>query len=136
MPTADQMIDRYIQALGGTDAIERITTRKEKGTTTVGRKSIGIEVFDEDPNKQVLVRHLPAGDSIVVFNGHEGWSSMPGSSSAICTEPNWMQRRWMQTCISPYTSSKCLLSFESSIRKKLTTTKRTLSQALGKGSRR
>ncbi len=78
MPTADQILDRYIQALGGTDAIERITSRNETGTMTLGGKSVGIEVFDQDPNKQVQVRHLPTGDSIVGFNGREGWSSVPG----------------------------------------------------------
>ena len=78
MPSADQLIDRYIQALGGASAIERITSREETGTMRLGGKSIGIEIFDRAPNQQVLVRHLPTGDSIMVFNGRDGWSSMPG----------------------------------------------------------
>ena len=78
LPTAGQLIDHYIQALGGAAAIERITSRVEKGTTTLGGQSFRIEVFDQDPDKQGLVRHLPAGDSFTVFNGHQGWSTMPG----------------------------------------------------------
>jgi photosynthetic reaction center cytochrome c subunit len=78
LPTGDQLIDNYIHALGGAAAIEKIASREEKGTTTLGGKSISIEVFDQDPDKQVLVQHMPAGDSITVFNGHEGWSGMPG----------------------------------------------------------
>ena len=78
MPTADQLIDNYIRALGGAAAIEKITSREETGTTTLGGQAIRIEVFNQDPDKQALVRHLPSGDSITVFNGHEGWSSMPG----------------------------------------------------------
>jgi hypothetical protein len=45
---------------------------------TVGGKSSSIEVFDQDPDKQVLIRHMPAGDSVTAFNGHQGWSSIPG----------------------------------------------------------
>jgi photosynthetic reaction center cytochrome c subunit len=78
MPTANEMIDAYIRALGGAAAIERITSREEIGSTTVGGQAIRTEVFDQDPDKQTVIRHLPAGDGMTVFNGHEGWTSMPG----------------------------------------------------------
>jgi hypothetical protein len=80
MPTADQLIDSYIHALGAAAAIEKITSREEQGTTTFGGKVIPIEIFNQDPNKQAVVRHLPVGDSITVFDGHESWSKMPGQS--------------------------------------------------------
>jgi len=78
MPTANQLIDNYVRALGGAAALERITSREEQGTTTLGGQAIRIEVFNQDPDKQAVVRHMPAGDSITVFDGHEAWSSMPG----------------------------------------------------------
>jgi hypothetical protein len=78
LPTVDQLIHHYVEALGGAAAIEKITSLVERGTTTVGGRSIRIEVFDQNPYKQVLVRHMPAGDSVTVFNGHEGWSRVPG----------------------------------------------------------
>ena len=78
MPTADQLIDNYIRAVGGAVAIEKVASREEQGTTTLGGQAIRIEVFDQDPDKQVVIRHIPSGDSITVFNGHEGWSSLPG----------------------------------------------------------
>jgi hypothetical protein len=78
LPTANQLIDNYIRGLGGAAAIEGITSRAEKGIMTVGGKSSSIEVFDQDPDKQVLIRHMPAGDSVTAFNGHQGWSSIPG----------------------------------------------------------
>ena len=73
-----KLIDNYIRALGGAAAIERITSREESGSTIVGGRAIRIEVFNQEPDKQSVVRHLPAGDGMTVFNGHEGWSSMPG----------------------------------------------------------
>lgn len=78
LPTAGQLIDTYIQALGGADAIEKITSREGKGATTVGGKSVRVEVFSQDPNEQALIRHMPTGDDMTVFNGQAGWSAVPG----------------------------------------------------------
>ena len=77
MPTADELINNYVRSLGGEAAIERITSRAERGTATLDGKALGIEIFDQYPDKQAVVRHTPAGDSMTVFDGHEGWSSMP-----------------------------------------------------------
>jgi hypothetical protein len=77
MPTADELIDKYIRALGGAVAIEKITSREERGTITLNEQAVRIEVFEQDPDKQAVIRHMPAGDSMTVFDGHEGWSSMP-----------------------------------------------------------
>jgi photosynthetic reaction center cytochrome c subunit len=79
MPTADQLIDNYVRALGGAAAIEKITSREEQGTAILGRKTIRVEVLNQNPDKQAVIRHTPAGDSTTVFDGHEGWSSMPGN---------------------------------------------------------
>jgi photosynthetic reaction center cytochrome c subunit len=78
MPTADQLIDNYIRALGGAVAIEKVASREEQGTATLAGQAIRTEVFDQGPDRQAVIRHLPSGDSITVFNGHEGWASMPG----------------------------------------------------------
>lgn len=77
LPTADQLIDHYIRALGGAAAIEKITSREEQGTTTLRGQAVRIEVFNQNPDKQAVIRHTPSGDSMTVFDGHEGWSSMP-----------------------------------------------------------
>jgi outer membrane lipoprotein-sorting protein len=78
VPTADQLIDTYVRALGGADAIEKIATREATGTASSGGKSVGIEVYDRDPDQQALIRHRQAGDTSTVFDGHEGWSTIPG----------------------------------------------------------
>ncbi|MGA9981434.1 MAG: c-type cytochrome [Candidatus Sulfotelmatobacter sp.] len=78
MPTADQLIDNYIRVLGGAPAIEKINSREEQGTATLGGKTVRVEVLNQNPDKQARIRHMPAGESMTVFDGHEGWSSMPG----------------------------------------------------------
>jgi photosynthetic reaction center cytochrome c subunit len=76
--TADQVIEKYIQALGGATAIDGAKSRVEAGTAVLGRQSVGLEIFDQHPDKRVMLQHTPAGESVTVFDGHEGWSSVPG----------------------------------------------------------
>jgi photosynthetic reaction center cytochrome c subunit len=73
LPTASQLLVDYVRALGGAAAIEKITSRVEKGLERIHDKSVGVEVFTQAPDKQALVRHLPEGDSFTIFDGQAGW---------------------------------------------------------------
>jgi hypothetical protein len=77
-PTADQLFDKYLQAIGGADAVNKITSRVQKGTINVGGRDVAIEIFSKDPKKRVSFMHMANGDSITVFDGHEGWLGAPG----------------------------------------------------------
>ena len=77
-PPADQLFDKYLQALGGAPAIEKVTTRVMKGTITFGDRNIPIDIFSKEPDKRISLTHTPDGDSVTAFNGHEGWLSFPG----------------------------------------------------------
>jgi outer membrane lipoprotein-sorting protein len=79
LPTVSQLLDNYIRALGGSPAIEKITTRVEQGSTTFRGQSQGVEIFTQGPDKQSTVRHMSGGESFVTtFDGQSGWSSAPG----------------------------------------------------------
>jgi photosynthetic reaction center cytochrome c subunit len=78
LPTARQLIDSYIKALGGTAAIEKIASRVEKGATNISGQSVSVEVFTQAPEKRAIVRHLSEGDYVVAFDGHSGWFGIPG----------------------------------------------------------
>ena len=77
-PTATQLIDSYVRALGGAEAIEKITSRVQTGVAEFGGQTVKVEIFTQSPDKQTLVRHLPEGDSSTIFDGHSGWFVMPG----------------------------------------------------------
>jgi photosynthetic reaction center cytochrome c subunit len=77
-PTADQLLDKYLQAVGGAAAIEKITSRVMKGTITFGDRNVPIEIFSKDPDKRISFTHTPDGDSVTAFDGHEGWLGIPG----------------------------------------------------------
>ena len=78
LPTADELISKYIHALGGVAAIERITSREEMGVTTRGRESVRMEGLYQDADKQAIVEHQSGGESITVINADRGWTSVPG----------------------------------------------------------
>lgn len=72
-PTAAQILDKYLQASGGADALAKITTRSEKGHVLVGQNSTPIDVLAKAPNKRVSVSHGQNGDSYTAFDGTAGW---------------------------------------------------------------
>jgi photosynthetic reaction center cytochrome c subunit len=77
-PSADQLFEKYLKAVGGAAAVDKITSRVMKGTITFGDRNIPIEIFAKEPDKRVSFTHTPEGESITAFNGHEGWLGVPG----------------------------------------------------------
>ena len=77
LPSADELIRKYVQAEGGANAIEKIATRVESGTANFFGREIKVEIFDKGPDKRVSIMHLPDGDSITGINGNEGWLASP-----------------------------------------------------------
>jgi hypothetical protein len=78
LPTAGELIERYIQALGGASAIENVSSRIETGTANFNGQSVGAEIFTEVPEKRTFVRHLAGGDTITTYDGRIGWFSRAG----------------------------------------------------------
>ena len=77
-PTVDDVIQKYVTAIGGTDAIRKTTSRVEKGTILVGGSQTPIEVFTKAPNKRVTISHGANGDSFTAFDGTAGWMGNTG----------------------------------------------------------
>lgn len=78
LPTADQVLDKFIQAVGGADALQKVTTRTEKGTISFGGRQSPIEIFAKAPNKRISMMHTPNGDSTTAYDGQAGWLGNPG----------------------------------------------------------
>jgi photosynthetic reaction center cytochrome c subunit len=77
-PTADQILDKYVAAVGGADALHKISTRVSKGNIGVGGHETPIEVFAKAPDKRMSVTHAASGDSITAFDGQGGWLGNTG----------------------------------------------------------
>ena len=78
LPAADQLLDKYVQVMGGAAAIDKISSRVMKGNIDFGGKSLTIDIYAKDPGERISLTHMPEGDSVTAFNGHEGWLGMPG----------------------------------------------------------
>jgi hypothetical protein len=78
LPTPDQLIEKYIQASGGAVALQKISTRAEKGSVDFGGHEVPVEVFDRAPAQRAAVMHLPNGDNVTTFDGEQGWTVSPG----------------------------------------------------------
>jgi photosynthetic reaction center cytochrome c subunit len=76
LPSADQILDKYLAAAGGAEALQKITSRAEKGTLLLGDKHVPVDVYAKAPNKRVATMHLPGGDSVTGFDGQSGWQSI------------------------------------------------------------
>ncbi|HEX4537956.1 MAG TPA: c-type cytochrome [Candidatus Acidoferrum sp.] len=75
----DELLDKYLAAVGGAMAIEKITTRVQEGKLMAfGGQSFPAEVYSKAPDKRVSVMHLKDGDSVTAFDGQRGWLSVPG----------------------------------------------------------
>jgi photosynthetic reaction center cytochrome c subunit len=76
LPTADEILSRYLAAVGGPTALMRIKTRVQKGTLEAGGMQFPIEVYSEGPDKRVSISHQQGAESVTAFNGQVGWLSI------------------------------------------------------------
>ncbi len=79
LPKASEVLDKYVAAVGGSAAIEKISSRVGTGKVTFAAgPALPVQISWKAPGKQIMTVHLPAGDSNTVWNGHAGWLSSPG----------------------------------------------------------
>ena len=83
-PTADQILDKYIQALGGAQRLAGLTSFIGKGTSS-GFGGFGgggdVQIFAKAPDRRSMLIEFKdspdRGDSIRTFNGRTGWIKTP-----------------------------------------------------------
>jgi outer membrane lipoprotein-sorting protein len=79
-PPADPLFEKYLKAVGGAAAVDRIDSRVMKGTITFGDRNVPIDIYAKAPDKRMSITHTPDGDSITAFDGHQGWLGTPKHS--------------------------------------------------------
>jgi hypothetical protein len=84
MPTVDQILDRYVQEIGGERAIRKLTSRVVKMTLVIEGSDVTVsnESYSQAPNKEVEIFRVKLGDGYEFevsrgFNGAVGWSLDP-----------------------------------------------------------
>jgi len=83
-PTADQILDKYIQAVGGAQRLASLTSFVATGTS-VGYGGLGgdaqFTIFAKAPNQRTTLitfkDHPERGESLWAFDGRTGWIKTP-----------------------------------------------------------
>ncbi len=79
-PSADQVLDKYIQAIGGAQRLAQLTSFVAKGTS-VGYGPEGnkrpVEIFAKAPGQRTTIIHTDNGDNTTAFDGRAGWLAAP-----------------------------------------------------------
>jgi hypothetical protein len=78
-PAGDVLLDKYLAAVGGVDALKKITSRVAKGTVTAfGDQHMPIDIYSKAPDKRVSVMKMKDGESVTAYNGKVGWLAVLG----------------------------------------------------------
>ena len=78
-PVAESLLDNYLAAVGGANALKKITSRVAKGSVTAfGDQHLAVDIYAKAPDKRVSVMHMKNGESVTAYNGTVGWLSLPG----------------------------------------------------------
>jgi hypothetical protein len=80
-PSVDQILDRYIRAIGGSQQAAKLTSFIAKGTYSgydTSDDKVPIEIYAKAPDQRTSILHAPVGDGktkdgTTVFDGRAGW---------------------------------------------------------------
>jgi hypothetical protein len=75
-PTANQILDKYIQASGGAQKLAALTSWVAKGTYegyNTYHVKVPVEIYAKAPAQRSLFAHTQIGDNSEVFDGRNGW---------------------------------------------------------------
>src|SRR5437899_5066576 len=79
-PSPDQVLDRYIQVLGGTQRLGNLTSFVARGPSA-GYGPEGdkrpVEIFAKAPGQRTTIIHTLNGDSTTTYDGRDGWIAAP-----------------------------------------------------------
>jgi photosynthetic reaction center cytochrome c subunit len=79
LPKPEELLDKYLTAVGGAAALDKITSRVQKGKLQAfGGQTFPADVYSKSPGKRISIMHLQAGDSVTAFDGRQGWLTVPG----------------------------------------------------------
>jgi photosynthetic reaction center cytochrome c subunit len=78
--TVDQILDKYIGALGGAAAVAKLTSFTAKGTYEgfdSDFEKVPSDIYAKSPDLRATVVHMRGGDVTSTYDGHEAWVAEP-----------------------------------------------------------
>src|SRR5215831_18737686 len=84
VPAADEIFDKYLEALGGTQRLQNLTSFVAKGTYSgydTDHEKFPVEIFAKAPGQRTTIVHMRIGgsveDSVRTYDGRDGWIAAP-----------------------------------------------------------
>ena len=80
-PSADEILDKYIQAIGGAQRAASLTSFTAKGTYVgfdTAMMKVPVDIYAKAPNQFAMVVHMSEGDSNRTYDGQHAWFTLPG----------------------------------------------------------
>jgi outer membrane lipoprotein-sorting protein len=80
-PSADEILDKYIQAIGGAQRVASLTSFTAKGTYVgfdTAEMKVPVDIYAKAPDQLTMIVHMPEGDSTRTYDGQHGWFTLPG----------------------------------------------------------
>jgi len=74
----DEVFNKYLNALGGTQRLSRFTSYTAKGTYVgfdTHHSKVPVEIFAKAPNQKTFIIHGAFGDKTWVFDGRQAWAA-------------------------------------------------------------
>ncbi len=80
----DQILDKFIQAVGGSDRLSKITSFAAQGTYQGYQdEKYPVDIFAQAPDQLTTIVHTAAGDSTTTFDGRTGWIAGPATERPV-----------------------------------------------------
>jgi photosynthetic reaction center cytochrome c subunit len=78
-PPADQILSKYIQALGGADKLAALKSYTAKGTSNLFGETHTdpFELYAKAPNQLAIIVHQKEGDLARAYDGRDAWVMLP-----------------------------------------------------------
>jgi hypothetical protein len=86
--SADEVFAKYLQALGGTERLGRLSSFSARGTYSgfdTAFEKVPVELFAKAPNQQTMIVRLVGGASTRTFDGRNGWMAGPDTPVPLLT---------------------------------------------------
>jgi hypothetical protein len=78
LPKPEALLEKYLAAVGGSDALSKITSRVEKGTITAFGGQQPFDVYSKAPFLRLSTVHRKDMESVTAYDGKNGWMSFSG----------------------------------------------------------
>jgi hypothetical protein len=88
-PTADQIFDKYIQAIGGAQRVAGINSYVARGMYMGfdDYQMFPVEVYGKSPGQRATIMHGGFGDITWIYDGANGWVRTPKETSPVPVLP-------------------------------------------------